>query len=121
MSAPKRNVTPRIWRPTVAASLAYVALFTLFVLWMMSTLEGRAFSDFVLRPRVFELTLFHLLSIANGICITVLLLDVGAARRSKSAQRTVQFWGVLMAILMMVGVQAATFSMLNAAEALASP
>jgi len=105
----------------VAASLVYVAFFTLFVLWMMTTLDERIFSEFVLRERVLGLSLFHLLSIANGAGIAILLLDVGAARRSSVVNHRAQFWGLMLAIVMMAAVQVATFSMLNAAETLARP
>ena len=117
--APQRSLA--LWRPSVAASLVYVALFTLFVLWMMGTLDERSFSAFVLRERLFGLTVFHLLSIANGAGLAVLLLDVGAARRSSVINHRAQFWGLMLAIVMMLGVQVATFSMLNAAETLAGP
>jgi len=119
--SPQKQPSLALWRPSVAASLAYVALFTLLVLWMMATLDERSFSGFVLRERIFGLTLFHLLSLANGVGLTVLILDVGAARRSSAANHRAQFWGLLLAIVMMIGVQVATFSMLNAAETLAGP
>lgn len=121
MSAPAPAKSPRLWRPSVAAAILYVALFTLFVLWMMSSLGESEFSDFVLRPRLLGLSVFHILSGANALLLTVLLLDVGAARRSESVARRAQFWGLLLAILMVAGVQAATFSMRNAAQTLAAP
>ena len=49
----------------------------------------------------------------------MLLLDVGAARRSRAPNHSAQFWGLLLALATMVGVQVATFSMQTAAEALA--
>lgn len=118
MSAPYPTRPFWPWRPTVVGSMVYAALFALFVLWIMSSLEGREFADFVLRERVSRLTLFHLLSIANGLGLVILVLDVGAARRCRSAQRQPQYWGLLLSIAMMAGLQAATFSMLNAAQAL---
>jgi len=110
----------RLWRPAVAGALAYVAIFTLLLLWMMTALDERAFSTFVLRERLYRLTLFHFLSIANGTGLVFLLMDFGAARRSRQANHQTQFWGLILAIVMMIGVQVATFSMLNAAKALAA-
>ena len=106
-------------RPSVAGCLLYVACFTLLVLWMMRSLDERTFAAFVLRERLLGLNLFHLLSVANGTGIAVLLLDVGAARRSRRPDRSARFWGLLLALALMVGVQVATFAMRSAAEALA--
>jgi len=120
MSASPSAQSPRLWRPSVAGAIAYVALFAIFVLWMMSRGERR-FAELVLKPRLLGLTVFHLLSVANALWIAVLLLDVGAARRSPSAARRPQFWGLLLAIVLMAGVQVATFSMRDAARSLAVP
>ena len=119
VTSPPRPTT--LWRPSVAGSLVYASLFAILLLWMLVSMDQRTFSEFVLSERLVGMNLFHLLSFANGVGLIVLLLDVGAARRSRVANRRAQFWGLLLAIVMMLGIQVATFSMENAARMLAQP
>ncbi len=106
----------RLWRPAVVGTIAYAALFAVYVLWTISTAESEHFSEAVLGPRLAGFSLLWILTAVNGVWLIALCLDLVPAWRSEPAVRKGQIVGVLGAIAVLALVQLTVFKIGESAE-----
>lgn len=103
---------------SAVAAVVYCLLFSILGIWMAVTATAQDFSALVLGPAALGLSLFELVVALNALWLILLIAD--GARFLWPGQvrpRKAQLVGLSLALVLVVGVFAATFSMRAAALA----
>jgi len=106
----------RPWRPHVVAVACYLAVFSIFGMWVLCSLRLDQYADMVLTPRYFGLSLWQILSVMNVAWLVLLGLDLVMEPRSRGGLRRTHLAGAVVAVVAVIVLQLAVFSLRDGAE-----